>query len=322
MSLEDLKGVGRVTLKKLEEAGIRTLHQIAVMNPEELEEMAGIEPSRAYELIVEARRILGLMSQSEVTAEDYERALMQVPRLKTHVASIDELLGGGLESGAIYEFAGEFGTGKTQLCHQLAVTVQLPPEKGGFSGKALYIDTEGTFSPQRIREVAQRFGLDAGEALRSVYVERVESVVAMEHAVRSKAPMFIEEKGVRLIIVDSVIALYRAQFRGREWLAERQQRLNYVLDWLKRLGRIYQPLFTVITNQVMSSPMPGLMAIKIPAGGNIVAHASTHRFILRKAGQGKHVLQVLDSPYLPKSAEAEFCITSVGVVDGSECPEA
>jgi len=138
--------------------------------------------------------------------------------------------------------------------------------------------------------------------------------------VRSKAPQLIEEKGVRLIIVDSVIALYRAQFRGREWLAERQQRLNYVLDWLKRLSRVYQPLFTVITNQVMSSPMPGLMAIKIPAGGNIVAHASTHRFILRKAGQGKHVIQVLDSPYLPKSAEAEFCIFEGGVTD--ECPEA
>ncbi|WP_460024245.1 DNA repair and recombination protein RadA [Infirmifilum sp. SLHALR2] len=322
MSLEDLKGVGRVTLKKLEEAGIRTLRQLAVMNPEELEEMASIEPARAYELIVEARRMLGLMGSGEVTAEEYEKMLAQVPRLKTQVQSIDELLGGGLESGAIYEFAGEFGTGKTQLCHQLAVTAQLPRERGGFAGKALYIDTEGTFSPQRIREVAARFGLDGTEALRSVYVERVESVVAMEHAVRSKAPRLIEERGVRLIVVDSVIALYRAQFRGREWLAMRQQRLNYVLDWLKRLGRVYQPLFTVITNQVMSSPMPGLMAIKIPAGGNIVAHASTHRFILRKAGQGKHVIQVLDSPYLPKSAEAEFCIASGGVVDGSECPEA
>jgi len=319
VGLDSLRGVGRVTLRKLEEAGIRSLRQLAVMNPEELEEVAGLDPARAYELIVEARRQLGLL-EGEMTAEDYERALARAPRLRTQVRSIDELLGGGLEAGAIYELAGEFGTGKTQLCHQLSVAVQLPPERGGAAGRALYIDTEGTFSPQRIRAVARRLGVDEAEALRSVYVERVESVVAMEHAVRVRAPQLIEGKNVKLVVVDSVIALYRAQFRGREWLAARQQRLNYVLDWLKRLGRVYSPLFIVITNQVMSSPLPGLMAIKVPAGGNIVAHASTHRFILRKAGQGRCVMQVLDSPYLPRGAEAEFCITEGGVVDASECP--
>ncbi len=314
MRLEDLKSVGRVTAARLRAAGVYSVRQLAVMNPEELEEMVGIDPIRAARIIRAAREALGL-SSAPVSALEYEEAIEGTPRLPTGVRSLDELLGGGLEPGSIYELAGEFGAGKTQLCHQLAVAVQVFDDE--LKGKAYYVDTEGTFSPQRVKAVAVRLGLKPEEALKGILVSRCETVVALEEAVREHAPRLIEESNVKLVIIDSVIALYRAQFRGREFLARRQQRLNYVLDWLKRLGRAYSPLYIVITNQVLTQPIPGMAAIKIPAGGNIIAHASTHRFLLRKAGD-RHVIQVLDSPYLPRGATAEFRITEEGVKDIEE----
>ena len=311
--LEELRGIGKVTAARLQDAGITSAYHLAIMNPEELEEMAGIDPARASRIIMEARRVLK-MTTEPVNALEYEEIIKENPRLTTGVTAIDELLGGGLEPGAIYELAGEYGAGKTQLCHQLSVTVQTFDER--LRGKALYIDTEGTFSPQRIRAIAPRFGIEPEKALKNIYVARVETVVALEEAVREAAPRLLENDSIRLIIIDSVIALYRAQFKGLEWLARRQQRLNYVLDWLKRLGRAYSPLYLVITNQVlteMTPTKPGA-ALRIPAGGNIIAHASTHRLLLRKAGE-KHIIRVLDSPYLPYKAQAEFKVTSEGVED-------
>ena len=311
MKLEDLKGIGRVTAQRLRDAGVISVRQLAIMNPEELEEIAGIDIIRASRIIRAAREALE-MKNRPVSALEYEKKAAEKPRLPTGVKSIDELLGGGLEPGSIYELAGEYGSGKTQLCHQLAVMVQVFDEE--LKGKALYIDTEGTFSPQRVKAIASRFGLDGDEVLSNILVDRVITVIELEEAVRTVAPQLLESGGVRLVVIDSVMALYRAQFKGLEMLARRQQRLNYLLDWLKRLGRVYHPLYIVITNQVLTQPIPGMAAIRVPAGGNILAHASTHRFILRRKGD-VHVIQVLDSPYLPRKAEAEFRITDRGVED-------
>jgi len=310
MRLEDLKGVGRVTAQRLRNAGVSVRH-LAIMNPEELEELAGIDVIRASKIIRAAREAFGMRNQP-ITALEYERRVGGEPRLPTGVKAVDELLEGGLEPGSIYELAGEYGSGKTQLCHQLAVIVQVFDDK--LKGKALYIDTEGTFSPQRIKAIAFRLGLNGDEVLSNILVDRVITVIELEEAVRVVAPQLLEGSDVRLIVVDGVMTLYRAQFKGLEMLARRQQRLNYLLDWLKRLGRVYHPLYIVITNQVLTQPIPGMAALKVPAGGNIIAHASTHRFILRRKGD-VHVIQVLDSPYLPRKAEAEFRITNGGVED-------
>jgi len=310
MKLEELKGVGRVTAQRLRDAGISIRH-LAVMNPEELEEVVGIDVVRASKIIRAAREALGIRNQP-VSALEYEKKTAEKPRLPTGVKAVDELLGGGLEPGSIYELAGEYGSGKTQICHQLSVMVQVFDDE--LKGKALYIDTEGTFSPQRIKAMAFRLGLDPEKALSNILLDRVITVVELEEAVRIVAPQLLESGDVRLIVIDGVMTLYRAQFRGLEMLARRQQRLNYLLDWLKRLGRVYHPLYVVITNQVLTQPIPGMAALRVPAGGNIIAHASTHRFILRRKGD-VHVIQVLDSPYLSRKAEAEFRITEGGVED-------
>ncbi|MEM3943750.1 MAG: AAA family ATPase [Thermofilaceae archaeon] len=305
--------VGPTLTAKLKQRGLlseRGLRFIIASTPDELVELlslSGIES--AVRLRNAAKAIVGYVDAA-VTAEELAALDQSTPRLSTGVRSIDELLGGGLRVGDIYEFAGEFGTGKTQLCHQLSVTVQLPRERGGLGGGAVYIDTEGTFSPQRVEVIARRFGVEG--ALKNVVVYRPLNTGELESFVREELPGFLE-KGAKLVVIDSVIALYRAQYRGIEWLARRQQAINYLLDWLKRWARIYG-VAAVITNQVLTHPLPSGVALKLPAGGNIIAHASTHRFILRKAGDA-WLIECIDSPRIAKGASVEFRITDAGVED-------
>ncbi len=303
------ENIGRVTISRLKAAGIEYLEDLVLYNPEELEELTGIDFERALRVIRTARRIVGWEARA-IPGKEYASLLKKREALTTGVSSIDALTGGGLAVYDIHEFAGEFGSGKTQLCHQLAVTVQLPPSRGGLGGGVVYIDTEGTFSPERIESISARFGVE--DPLSNIYVFRPLSVDELEEFVVRELSRLVKG-GSRLIIVDSVIALYRAQFRGREWLAMRQQRINYMLDWVKRLSRLYS-LVAVITNQVVSVPSAWGVAVKLPAGGNIIAHASTHRFLLKKTGDA-FLLEVLDSPRLARGASVEFRIEEDGLHD-------
>jgi len=307
--LGTVEGIGKVTIAKLRALGLEHVEDVVLFNPEELEELAGIDFERALRIVRAARRIVGWETKA-YSGKEYASVLRQRDVLTTGVSSVDSLLNGGLAVYDIYEFAGEFGTGKTQLCHQLAVTSQLPPSHGGLGAGAVYIDTEGTFSPERVEAMGKRFEVD--DPLSNIYVVRPLSVDELEEFVVRGLPRVLKS-GARAIVLDSVIALYRAQFRGREWLAMRQQRINYMLDWLKRLSRLYG-LVTVITNQVVSVPSAWGVAVKLPAGGNIIAHASTHRFLLKKAGEN-FLIEVLDSPRLPRGASAEFTIAEDGLHD-------
>lgn len=303
------QGIGRVTVARLKSAGIEYLEDLAIFNPEEVEEIVGIDFERALKVVRAARRLIG-WETGVYKGTEYAGMMASRDVFTSGLSGFDELMGGGFAVFDIYEFAGEFGSGKTQLCHQASVTVQLPPERGGLGGKVVYIDTEGTFSPGRIESIAKRFDVD--EPLENVFVSRPINVDELEEFIVKSLPRLLKED-VRLVIIDSVIALYRAQFRGREWLARRQQRINYMLDWIKRLSRVYR-LVSIITNQVISSPSAYGVALKLPAGGNIIAHASTHRFFLRRSGD-KYIMEVLDSPRLPRKAAIEFVIREDGLYD-------
>ncbi|WP_069808291.1 DNA repair and recombination protein RadA [Vulcanisaeta thermophila] len=310
--LEDIEGIGPKTAQLLRSKGILSAKHLALFNPEELIEITDMTPDRVDKILRSAREaVLGANRISKAT--ELAKSFDNITRLKTHVNSIDELLQGGLEPKAIYEFAGEFGTGKTQLCHQLSVTVQMSPDKGGVAGAAVYLDTEEAFSPSRIMNIAQRFDMDPNEALDNIYVIKVVNAVDLEDRIKFDVVRLIEQSNVKLVIVDSIIALYRAEFRGRERLAERQQRLNYILDWLMRIAKVYN-VYVVLTNQVLDVPM-GYIEVKRPAGGNVLAHAVTHRLFLRKSREDVKVMEVLDSPRLPFKASAMFKITDKGVED-------
>jgi DNA repair protein RadA len=233
-----------------------------------------------------------------------------VRRLTTGCSSLDRLLDGGVETQSITEFYGEFGTGKSQICQQLCVTAQLPEEQGGLDGSALYIDTENTFRPERVMQIAPRFGIDPQEALKGIiYAEAYTSnhqTVLLENA-----DEVIKENHVRLIIVDSVVSHFRSEYLGREMLAPRQQQLNKHLHKLIRLSRAFNAA-AVITNQVMAQPDVFFAKVVQPVGGHIMGHMSHSRIFLRKGRNNVRIAKLTASPYLPEG-EAPLRITEQGI---------
>jgi DNA repair protein RadA len=304
--LEDL-GLGPAISQKLRELGFHTVESLATATAKELEP-AGISEKKALEVIHNARSCISL---SFIRADELLKMRQTILRLTTGNKMLDELLGGGLETQTITEFYGEYGSGKSQICHQLCVNVQLPPERGGLGGAALYIDTENTFRTERIVQMAQHLGLDPEKVIKNIiFAEAFTS----EHQMFlvDNADKVVKENGIRLIIVDSLTAHFRSEYLGREMLAERQQKLNKHLHKLIRLARAFNAV-AVVTNQVMAKPDAFFGDAIHPVGGHIVAHTSHTRIFLRKTARGPvRVARLVSSPYLPEG-EGIFKITENGI---------
>ncbi|RLF12072.1 MAG: DNA repair and recombination protein RadA [Thermoprotei archaeon] len=296
--------------ERLEKAGIRSLELLAATPPLLIAEVAGLREDEAVELCREARNTLGL---GFTTALEYLERRKSIGYITTGSKALDDLLGGGVETKSITELCGEYGVGKTQLCHQLCVTVQLPLSRGGLDASALYLDTEGTFRPERLIEIASRFGLDPKEALNNIIYARVYN---SDHQVFlvEEASKVIEEKKIKLLVIDSLVGHFRGEFCGRETLAERQQRLNRHIHQLLRLADVYN-LAVVVTNQVLSVPDSlTTFPLQRPVGGNVVAHGCTYRLWLRKLHGHRRAAKIFDSPGRPE-AECFFAISGEGIKD-------
>jgi len=245
---------------------------------------------------------------------------MSLDRLKTGCQNFNDVLGGGVETGSITEFYGEFRTGKTQLTHNLAVNVQLPPEKGGVNGAVCWIDTEGTFRTERIKAMAAHVGLEEQEVLDSILVMDVmnsdHQMACVEQAPADFRRLATEaglDKELRLIVVDSLMSYFRAEYVGRGTLAARQQKLNKHIHQLLKHAKALN-LAVVVTNQVMARPELMFGDPTAPIGGHIVAHACTTRIYLRKSKGDRRIARIVDSPNLAE-AEAVFKITGNGIED-------
>jgi DNA repair protein RadA len=308
IALEDLPGVGSTTADRLREAGYTDLMELAVASPGDVAEAAEIGTAIAQKIIGEARRRADV-GQFESGTTLLERR-KKLGRITTNSKALDELLGGGIETQAITEFSGEFGSGKTQLGHQIAVDVQLPPEQGGLSSEVVYIDTESTFRPERIVDMAKGVGLDPAEALSHIHVARAYNSNHQMLLVQ-KAQELAREKPIRLLVVDSLTAHFRAEYLGRGELAPRQQLLNKHLHELLRFADAYNASI-VVTNQVSSRPDILFGDPTRPIGGNIVAHAATYRVYLRKSKPPRRIARLIDSPNLPEG-EAVFSLTTEGI---------
>jgi DNA repair protein RadA len=310
VALEDLPGVGTTTAEKLREAGYTDLMELAVASPGDVAEAAEIGTAIAVKIIAEARRQADV-GGFETGTELLERR-KKLGRVTTNSKALDELLGGGVETQAITEFAGEFGTGKTQIAHQVAVDIQLPADKGGLSSETVYIDTESTFRPERIVDMARSIGLDPAQVLSRIHVARAFNSNHQMLLV-SKAQELAREKPIRLVVVDSLTAHFRAEYPGRGELAGRQQLLNKHLHELLKFADTYNAAI-VVTNQVAARPDVLFGDPTRPIGGNIVAHAATYRVYLRKSKPPRRIARLIDSPNLPEG-EAVFSLTSEGVKD-------
>ncbi|WP_456328804.1 DNA repair and recombination protein RadA [Archaeoglobus sp.] len=318
IELEDIPGVGPETAKKLRDAGYSTIEAVAVASPSELANVGGITEGNAVKIIQAARKLANI-GGFESGDKVFERR-KSVKKITTGSKDLDELLGGGVETQSITEFFGEFGSGKTQICHQLAVNVQLPEDEGGLEGSVIIIDTENTFRPERIIQMAEAKGLDGNEVLKNIYVAQAynsnHQMLLVDNAKELAEKLKKDGRPVRLIIVDSLMSHFRAEYVGRGTLADRQQKLNRHLHDLMKFGELYNAAI-VVTNQVMARPDVLFGDPTKPVGGHIVAHTATFRVYLKKGKEDLRIARLIDSPHLPEG-EAIFKVTERGIEDADE----
>ncbi|HKZ58604.1 MAG TPA: DNA repair and recombination protein RadA [Candidatus Thermoplasmatota archaeon] len=310
VALEELPGVGPATLEKLKEAGYDDLLSIAVASPGDLAESVDVGITTAQKIIVAARKAADVGGFE--TGDVLLARRQNLKRILSGSKALDELLGGGVETQAITEAFGEFGSGKTQLAHQLAVNVTLPEDDGGLNGETLFIDTENTFRPERIVQMAAHKSLDAQEVLKKIRVARAFNS-HHQMLLAEKAFELAKEHPIRLLVVDSLTAHFRAEFVGRGTLANRQQKLNTHMHTLLKFGDQANAAIYV-TNQVQSKPDTFFGDPTRPVGGHIVGHMATYRLYLRKSKVPKRIARLIDSPSLPEG-EAVFNVTEDGVGD-------
>nr|WCZ58319.1 DNA repair protein RAD51 [Paratrimastix eleionoma] len=308
-------GITGGDIKKLMEAGYHTCESVAYAPRKELLAIKGISEVKADKLMAEVSKIVPMQF---TTASEFHSQRQEIIHITTGCKELDTMLQGGVETGSLTEIFGEFKTGKTQICHTLCVTCQLPISMGGAEGKALYIDTEGTFRPERLLAAAERFGLNGQDVLDNVAYARAYNSDHQSSLLIQASAMMAEQR-YALLIVDSATALYRTDYSGRGELGARQIHLGRFLRSLMRLADEYG-IAVVFSNQVVAqvdgSAMFSANPIK-PIGGNIVAHASTTRLMLRKGRGDTRVCKVYDSPCLPES-EAVFAIGAQGICDAKE----
>lgn len=307
--LMGLPGIGPATAKKLEEAGFHDLKAIAVAAAGDLAEIAEISEAKAKKIIAIAKEKCNLGFES---AESLMEKRREVGRLTTSSKNFDKLLNGGLETQSITECFGEWGSGKSQIAMQLAVNVQLPVEKGGLGGNALIIDSEHTFRPERVVQMAKKLDLDPQKVLKNIIIAKAYTSDD-QMLLAEQSQQIIKEKNVKLVIVDSLTSLFRAEYTGRGTLAPRQQKLNRHLAALHKLADVNN-LVVYVTNQVMANPQMFFGDPTRPIGGHILGHSATFRIYLRKSKGGKRIARLIDSPNLPEG-EAIFKIDEGGVGD-------
>jgi DNA repair protein RadA len=307
--LEDLPGVGPKSAEKLRENGYDDLMSIAAASAGDLAAVCDIGELTAQKIITAAREKLDMGFK---TAADVLEMRKEIGKISTGSDSLDALLGGGVETQAITETHGAFGSGKSQIGFQLAVNVQKPKKDGGLNASCLFIDTEATFRPQRIAQIAESAGIDPKKALKNVYVGRAynsdHQVVLVE-----KAKDIIREKNIKLLVVDSLTSAFRSDYTGRGELAARQQKLNRHLHTLQKLADVYN-IAIYVTNQVMARPDVLFGDPTIAIGGHVLGHAATFRLYLRKGKKGSRIARLIDSPSLPEG-EAVFKISEKGIHD-------
>lgn len=311
VKITDIPGIGPGAAAKLEAAGIYDLMGLAVLGPSELSDMAGMTEAVARKAIQAARQMMNLGFSDGL---EFQEKRKEVGFITTGSKNLDNLLGGkGIETKAITEAFGAFGSGKTQLALSLTVNAQLPLEQGGANGKAVFIDTEGTFRPERIRQLAARYEANPDKVLKNILVARAFNSDHQILLLDKVTELIKNGEPIKIIVIDSLTAHFRAEFSGRGQLADRQQKLNKYLHNLMKLAEQHN-VAVYVTNQVMANPAQMFGDPTTAVGGNIVAHASTYRMYFRRGKKDSRVAKLIDSPNLPDN-ETVFKIEVDGLHD-------
>jgi len=307
-AIEELKGLGEENVEKLKEIGIDTIERLATEDKQHLADVCEVKERETAKWITLARNRYEV---SFITAKDKKAWLASLGRISTGSKALDDVLkginineeerkaaAGGILLQSLTEMAGAYGSGKTQICFTLSVIAQLPIEQGGMSGAVLYIDTESTFKTNRIEEIAKSRGLDPAKAIENIYIQDAptsdELVLTISNLGTAIEKFNAEhETKIKLIIVDSLMAPFRADYIGRGELAPRQQAMGRCLQELQRYAKKYD-CAVVFTNQVVA--IPDFIGMTIPAGGHTVAHKAQYRLFLRKSKENTRIVRVIDAP--------------------------
>jgi DNA repair protein RadA len=311
LEIQDIEGIGPTTAKKLREAGIFSVMDLAVAGVEDLAVDINASKDSAASFIMAAQKLLresDVLEKEFITADTALKKRRSLLRCSTGSSMLDDLFLGGIETQAVTELYGEFGSGKSQICHTMCITAGQPVESGGLNSGVIYIDTEGTFRPERLEQISSNRNIDPVHALQNVAVCKVYNSAHLELIVKNLGK-YIDDYKAKLVVVDSIISLHRAEFSGRGTLADRQQRLNSIMHKLLRISEIYN-IAIIVTNQVQSAPDTFFGDPTKPTGGNVIGHASTYRVYLRKSGENR-IAKMIDSPYHPYS-EVRFTINEKG----------
>ncbi|CAM6022985.1 unnamed protein product [Sphagnum balticum] len=299
--------------KEIERCGLRDSGGVARAAKKQLVAIKGLSDAKVDKITEAASK---LVPMGFTSARQMYKQRAELIQITTGAKELDKILEGGSQTGSIAEIYGEFRTGKSQLCHTLCVTCQLPLARGGGEGKALYIDAEGTFRSQRLLQIAERFGLNRNEVLDNVAYARAHNTDQQMRLLRVAASMMADTRFV-LVVVDSATALYRSDYTGRAELAPRQMHLGRFLRGLQKIADEFG-VAVVVANQVVAQVDSGSSMFSgpqvKPIGGNIMAHASTTRLSLRKGRGEERVCKVVASPCLVEQ-EARFQIALEGVTD-------
>lgn len=307
--LTDLPGVGPSTAVKLEQAGFRDFMAIATASNGALAEATGMGVAPVKKIIAAARAALKMDYASALEVEAKRKNATRIP---TGSPEFNRLLGGGIEAGSVTECYGEGGSGKTQLAHSLPVWLHsLDPE-----AYTVVCDTEHTYTPGRVRDIATANGIDGEKVLEHIKIAQAFSTDHQMLLCEKVDELIKNGLKVKLLIVDSISSLFRSEFFGRGMLADRQQKLNRHLHQLAKLADAHS-IAVYITNQVMSDPSAMFMDPTKSVGGHVISHAANARIYLRKGKKGSRVAKLVDSSNLAEG-EAIFVISDKGIVDVKE----
>ncbi|MBD3406874.1 MAG: DNA repair and recombination protein RadA [Candidatus Lokiarchaeota archaeon] len=310
--LEAVSGVGPAAAKKLREAFVTTAELLAVQNPIELQTKTKLGEGTVDKIIKSARELVGTFGFK--SGLEVEQSMADQPRLSTGISKLDKELLGGIEAGSIVEFFGPSRGGKTQWVAQLAIMAQLPADKGGLDGRVLWLDSESSFKPWIIRANALRFGVDPDVALGNI--GRAQIILSSQLMdLFDTIPRLCAENDYKLVIVDSLTGLFRAEYTGLDMLKVRQQDMNGILNTMRRTASATESIFAY-TNHVMAKISLYGGNPNAPVGGHIISHASDYRFYTRRSKKDKRKLDLQDNAGVPEFS-MEFTIGWGGFYESS-----
>lgn len=314
-SIDNLKNISFNFLSILKKSGFCSLKDLIVRGPFAVSLETGIDIDDSfiiYNQAVNALEGIGVIEKQFVPATTIYYKRKNIGKISTGSKNFDNLLGGGIETKSITEVCGEFGTGKTQLCYTASIMVQQDYSNGGLKGNALYIDTENTFRPERVESISRFRNLNPIKVLDNIIVAKAYSSSHYE-LILTESSKLIDSYNIKLMVIDSIISLYRSEFIGLSALSERQQRLNKLIHSIMRIAETFE-IAVLLTNQVQGAPDSIFDGNSLKAaGGNIMAHSTTYRIFLRKSGRNR-IARMIDSPYHAES-DAIFTIGDDGISD-------